>query len=253
MTNDVVEKKGVFGGKVGMANVDALKSALTESAAKDPRGSAPDGASYMNFSGKLGSYEVGTDKHGVDPEELFLLNVPAFEDGWICWKDSRPAAKRMYPLGTEVPTPNFEEHGPFPKDGDGWYQAKSLMAKNIDTGEQVYFSINSVSGVSVFAGLQTEITNRIRSGQPYWPVVKFSKEGFTARGFKNFKPVITIDGWLNDTQVMETLPALFEDEEADIDMEQLYIEALGVESLPTGKEKAAEPEKATRRRRRSSL
>ena len=247
--NDVV--KSVFGGKVAMANVEQLKSALEKSASNDPRGSAPDGAVYMNFSGKRGTYEVGTEKHGIDKDELFLVNVAAFEDGWICWKNGNAMAKRMYGLGAAVPQPDFEEFGPFPKDGDGWYQAKSMVVKNIDNGEQCYFAINSVSGVSVFASLQKEITDRIRAGSPYWPVVKFSTESFTAKGYKNYKPIITIDGWLNDEQVMTTLPDLLADESAQIDMEELYVEAAGPALLPTGgDEEDAPAERATRLRRR---
>ncbi len=243
------EVKSVFGGKVGMLGVDKLKEALADSASKDPRGAAADGSDYMNFSGKRGVYEIGTEKRDTTPDELWLVNVPAFEDGWVCWKDNRSVANRLYPLGTPVPGVDTTEHGPFTKDGDGWFQAKSLTARSIDTGQQVYFKINSVSGVSVFASLQKEITDRLRTGQPYWPVIGFGKEKFQARGYTNFKPTITVDGWLNDEQVMEKLPKVFEDEAAEIDLEALYKEAIPqvTETI------AAEGGKARRNRGRAAL
>lgn len=246
--NDVV-KAPVFGGKVSLANLDALKKAVEESAARDPRGGAADGASYMNFTGKRGVYEIGTAKRDVEKDEPFLVNVAGFEDGWICWKDGSPKAKRMYPLGQPVPEPNFEEFGPFPKDGDGWYQAKSLVAKSLDYNEQVYWTINSVSGVSVMASLQKEITARMRAGEPYWPVITLGREPFTAKGYKNFKPIITIDGWLNDEQVMEKLPAIMADENTELDLEELYMEASGVLTSREEKQEEAAPATATRRRR----
>jgi hypothetical protein len=223
MTNDVTS---VFGSKVGMMNPEALQEAMAQSAALDPRGAAGEGSDYMNFSGKRGVYEIGLEKRSTTPDELWLVNVPAFEDGWVCWKDNRTVANRLYPLGTPVPPVDTTEHGPFPKSGEGWSKAKSLTARSIDNGQQVYFKINSISGVSVFAALQKEITDRLRTGQPYWPVIGFDKEPFTAQGFSNFKPVIVVDGWLNNDQVMNTLPAAFADENVELDLDAMYKEAV---------------------------
>lgn len=256
--NDVV-KSNPFGGKMSIGSTAALKDALAQSAATDPRGGAANGASYMNFSGKRGAYEIGTSKRGLKDDELFLVNIAGFEDGWICWKDGSPKAKRMYPLGVHVPEPDFEEFGPFQKDGDGWYQAKAMVAKSIDEDEQVHWTINSISGVSTMAALQKEITARLRVGEPCWPVITLASEPFTSKGYKNYKPTITIDGWLNDEQVMETLPALMADENAEIDMEALYAEAEGI--APTSQAKVTkeaeapkeEPKTETVGRRRRSI
>lgn len=226
-----VEKAGVFGGRVGMVNPNALKEAMANSASADPRGAAADGSDYMNFSGKRGVYEIGKEKRDTQKDELWLVNVPAFEDGWICWKGGRVLANRLVPLGQPIPQVDMNEHGPFDKDGDGWSQAKSMTIRSIDTGQQCYFKINSVSGVSVFAALQKEITQRLMAGQPYWPVIGLGRESFTAQGYKNYKPVITVDGWLSDEQVMNELPAIFADDNAEIDLEAMYAEAAGSTAL----------------------
>lgn len=252
MGTEVEKSNGVFGGRVGMLNTDALKEAMQTAAQADPRGAAADGSDYMNFSGKRGVYEIGKEKRDTTSDELWLVNVPAFEDGWICWKGGRVLANRLAPLGAPIPVVDQNEHGPFDKDGDGWSQAKSMTIKSIDSGQQCYFKINSVSGVSVFAALQKEITQRLMAGQPYWPIISFGKEDFTAQGYKNYKPVIVVDGWLSDDQVMNTLPAIFEDEDAEIDLEAMYAEAAAPKALPNGREEKSEAEtKGVARRRRS--
>lgn len=249
MSNEVDKPAGVFGGRVGMVNADALKSAMAQSASADPRGSAPDGSDYMNFSGKRGVYEVGKDKEDVASDELWIVNVPSFEDGWICWKDGRPLATRLVPLGTPVPQVDMNEHGPFPKDGDGWHQAKAMVVRSIDTGRQAYFKINSISGVSTFATLQKEITQRLMAGQPYWPVISFGKEKFQSKGYTNYKPTITVDGWLSDMQVMNDLPAVFdsEDEDVTIDLEAMYAAASAPAALPHDGEGEVKTAKRNRR------
>ncbi len=207
-----------------MLNPEKLAQALGESAAKDPRGASADGSDYMNFSGKGGRYEVGQKKEDVDPDEAWVVDVSRFEDGWICWKENRPVATRLYPLGQEVPSPDTNEHGPFTREGDGWYQAKSMILRSIDTGQQVYFKINSVSGVSEFASLQKAVVARLRTGQPAWPVVNLRKEKFSAKGYTNWKPIISIDGWLAEPQLAK-LSELIEGEE-DFDLADLYAEAM---------------------------
>jgi hypothetical protein len=252
MANEV-EKTGVFGNRAAMVNTEALKEAMQQSSQADPRGAAADGSDYMNFSGKRGVYEIGKEKRDTTEDELWLVNVPAFEDGWICWKGGRVMANRLVPLGQPIPSVDQEEHGPFPKDGDGWYQAKSMTIRSIDSGQQCYFKINSVSGVSVFASLQKEITARLMAGQPYWPVISLGRESFTAQGYKNSKPIIKVDGWLSDEQVINQLPLIFEDEDAEIDLEEMYAAANGAVALPHDGETEVEeaPTKVARRNRRS--
>lgn len=189
---------GVFGKKTGMMNSDALKTALAQSAATG--GTQIDG-SYVNFSGKRGVYEIGVDKRDSAPTEPWLVNAASFEDGYVCWKGGAPQAVRLYPMGTPIPPLDRSEHGPFTKDGDGWFDAKAMVIKSLENDEQGYFKINSASGVNSMAELQREILAQVSAGQPYWPVINLRKESFTAKGFKNFKPVFHIVGWLSDEAV----------------------------------------------------
>lgn len=216
MANEVV-KKSAFGGKVSVANIQALAEQMDQSAAI---GARPEG-DYISFSGKRGVYEIGSAKRPADPAESWLVNVAGFEDGYICWKGGAVMAKRMFPMGVQLPPLDKSEHGPFIKDGDGWYDAKAMVLRSIDTGQQGYFSINSASGLSEFSDLQREITARIRTGEAFWPVINLSAETFTAKGFKNSKPKLLIEGWLNDDAVAK-MAELMEDPEANIDMDELY-------------------------------
>jgi hypothetical protein len=190
-------KVSVFGAKAAMLNPEALKSAMMQSATIGGR----QDSAFCNFSGKRGVYEIGVDKRDADKDEVWLVNVASFEDGYICWKGGAPQATRLYPIGAPIPPLDRTEHGPFTKDGDGWYDAKAMVIKSLDNDEQCYFKINSVSGVSAFADLQREITGRMVAGTSYWPIVNLHKEQFTAKGFKNSKPVLHIVGWLSDEAV----------------------------------------------------
>lgn len=241
MSNEITEKKPLFAGKMGLVNSSALVDALAASAQKDPRGGGANGGEFVNFSGKHGTYQVGKDKSEMDPEELWLINIASFEDGWICWKGGAVQALRLYPMGVPVPEPDFEEHGPFQKQGDGWKQAKSLTMKSLDSLMQGYFKVNAVSAVSVFADLQDDILARVRAGQPAWPVVKWGKEKFLAKGDWNFKPVVTIDGWLDDESV-GMLAELLEDEAAEFDIGELYEASAGAGApVAVDKQIAAKP------------
>lgn len=213
-TKNEVATKPVFGGQVAMASSAALVSAIEESAEKDPRGAMGD-SDFLNFSGKRGVYTIGAKAREINGEELWLPNIAGFEDGWICWKGGAPVASRLALItGVPVPMPDMNEFGPFETGkGDGWFQAKSMTLKSLDTDEQGYFKINSISGVSAVADLQKAIVAQAQAGKPAWPLLFLKKEEFTAKGFKNFKPVFEVYGWLSDENVQE----LMTNEDADID------------------------------------
>ena len=255
MTNETKNAVGVFGAKSAMLSPEALTTAMAASTSHGTQ--RPDG-DFINFSGKRGVYEIGQEKRGADKDEPWLVNVSSFEDGYICWKGGAPVATRLYPMGTPLPALDRSEHGPFLKDGDGWYDAKSMVIRSLETGDQGYFKINSVSGVSAFSDLQRSITARLRSGESYWPVIQLHSGSFTSKGFKNGKPVLNIIGWLDNENVGKLAEAFETD--AEIDLDELFAASNGVAEVPSTGEKAnrrvakAEPVQeaapATRTRRR---
>lgn len=201
MANEITP---LFGGSSVELTGAKIASKLQESAGLDPRGGVGDSV-YLNFSGKIGRYSIGTAGRDTDEDEWWVVNIASFEDGHVCWKGGRPAAARMANIFTDPPvaTPSPEELGPFSRsDGEGWYQAKSVTLRSVHTGEQGYFRINSKSGVSVVAELQRAIVERAEAGMSCWPVITLGVASFTAQGKKNFKPVITPICWLDDDDIV---------------------------------------------------
>ncbi len=192
----------VFGKHISIAEVDKMTQALDETA--DEGGRLGD-VSFMNFSGKKGIYQIGINKRDVEEEEPFLIAIPSFELGWMCWKGGKPAAKRMANVQQpRIPEPDPSELGPFDeRRGEGWFKARAITARSMANDEQVYFTINSKSGVAVLSDLQRDVVARMKEGQPCWPVVTFDKEEFESQGYKNFKPKLEIIHWLTSEQVMQ--------------------------------------------------
>jgi len=201
MTNDVT----VFGGKVNVADVRTLAQKAQAAALNNPRGGAPGGSVYMNFSGKRGIYTVGQDNRQVSPDETWIVDVTSFEEGWICWKGGRPASTRLSNIYTGVPiqAPTDDELGPFDeKKGEGWFQAKAFVLKSLDNDEQAYIKLNSISGVSAIAEqLIGPFSERAGAGEACWPVVALETEKFESQGFTNFKPKFEVLGWLTTEEL----------------------------------------------------
>lgn len=229
-----------FGKGTVAANREEMARKAAESAQKSTRAGAPDGSEYLNFSGKRGAYQLGKDKRAVTNDELWVLNVASFEDGYICWKSGAPASTRLANIYTGVPVqpPAPDELGPFNSaKGDGWFSAKAWVAKSLDTDEQGYFKNNSVSGVAEMADLIEEVSRRMAVGQPCWPIFAYDMEGFEAQGFKNYKPIFKVYGWLDD----EALGKLNDD---DVDIDELIAQSGAVAAVEDHSEDAAEDEEA---------
>lgn len=215
------------GGKqVSLKNASKMVNALKGAAAEGASTDLPDGGVYVSFSGKAGRYSIGQDKNDAQPDEIWLVNVLSFEGGWICWKGGSPVAKRMASIFEgQVQTPDFQEHGPFNvQAGEGWHAAKAFMMRSLDKGMQGYFSSNTKSAVREFAKVEGEIARRMEEQLPCWPIIQLHKEQFTAKGMKNYKPILTIVGWLGMTQVNE-LAAMSSNDEIIGAIDELIAEA----------------------------
>lgn len=196
----------VFGGKVNVADMKAMAARAQESAQNNPRGGAPNGSEYMNFSGKRGLFQIGKNKRTIGKDEIWIVDATSFEEGWVCWKGGQPQATRLANIytGVPIPQPNMDEFGPFDGvRGEGWFQAKAMVLKSCDNDEQGYLKINSVSGVSAMAELIGAFSERAAAGLPAWPVITLDVEEFESQGYKNFKPKFDIVGWLSNAQLGE--------------------------------------------------
>lgn len=223
MSNDVT----LFGGNTKISlggDAKRMAGALKQSSDEGALNQLPDGGVYISFSGKMGTYSIGTEKEDADPEEIWLVNIYAFEKGWMCWKNSQPLAKRFASIyGEPIPTPDFNEHSPF-KDGEGWAQAKALTVRSIDRGMQGYYSTSTKSAVNEMAKLEGEVARRLEEGEPSWPLIHLKKEKFTAQGNTNSKPIFEIYGWLGDAQI-EKMSGMGDIEEISEGIDDLIAEA----------------------------
>lgn len=244
MANDVT----AFGGNVRSIDVQDMAKRAQESAENSPRPGAPNGSDYMNFSGKRGVFTIGRDKRRVENDEMWLVDVTSWEEGWVCWKGGQSPASRMANIYTGVPIqqPDPDELGPFDgQRGEGWFRAKGMVLKSLDNHQQGYFKINSVSGVAAISDLIGDFAQRAGSGLPCWPVVTLDIEEFEAQGYKNFKPVFNYVAWLSADQVQQLAEGADLDDLIEEDAPRLE------EKAPAAEEKTykADPSKSRRRRR----
>jgi len=214
MANDVT----VFGGGVAVTDED-FAAKMAQNAAETSSGGAGD-SSYVTFSGKMGRYTIGQEKREPANDETYerwIVNIMSFEDGWMCWKDGKPRARRMSNLlsGVPVTAPDPDEFGPFDKQrGEGWARSKGFALKSVDMDEQASFTSSTVSAVGSMSDLQKQIAERTMAGEPRWPVIGLAAETFESQGFTNYKPVFKVVGWLSDEE-MQALAALQADEWAE--------------------------------------
>jgi len=189
-------------GAVSIMDEEALAESLAENS---DFGARTSGISYMSFSGKKGIYSIGTAGRSPAEDEPFLVAIPLFKTGYICWKGGRPISKRLAgPREPKIMAPDPEEGGPFDTNrGEGWFEARSMGARSLINGEEVEFTINSKSGVSVIADLHKECAARIRAREAAWPIITFGTEQFESSGYRNDKPKITPIKWLTSQEAMK--------------------------------------------------
>jgi hypothetical protein len=101
----------------------------------------------------------------------------------------------------KIPEPDPEEMGPFQSQKDGWSKARGITMKSLQRDEQIEFTNNSKSGVSVMADLQRDVLDRYKAGQPCVPIMHIGMEEFTAQDNTNFKPVFDVVKWITPEEL----------------------------------------------------
>lgn len=190
----------VFGGDlIDLGDSDRFIAAMEDTVDEGARGGD---VSYMSFSGKMGRIKIGVDGRSPDEDELFVVAPTMFTTGWICWKSGKPAAKRMSKLGQpKIAEPDPDELGPFENSKDGWSKARGITMKSLQHDEQIEFTNNSKSGVSVMADLQRDVLDRYKSGDACVPIMHVGMEEFTAQGNTNYKPVFDVVKWITPEEL----------------------------------------------------
>ena len=199
-------------GALQMSDADAAAALRRSADTSSSSGGGGGGGDFefLSFSGKKGTYSLGRDKADVAADDLFVVEPFAAVEGWTCWKGGRPVAKHewsAYDLSGAVRPADLQDHGPYNENaGEGWKPLRGIGLLSED-GKMIKFTLNSVSGLNVFADLNTDIADQLAAGDPSIPVVCLSVEEFTAQGQVNSKPVISVQGWVTRDEVSAYMAA----------------------------------------------
>ena len=205
-------------GNLPAIDAKAKAAALAEAAADESTGGG-EGFHYVTFSGKSGELVYGKDRKQLPQDEAFLLDPDTISRGWVCWKGGSVAGRHEWPATEHatkgVHASQLEDKGPYAKASDGWkstlgFGFLSTEHAEGEAPEQYKFSNNSVSGKNAISDLIDEIADRMRSGEPFYPVFYFTREKFQAQGEWNWKPKFSVDEWLypNEAAALLGVPEL---------------------------------------------
>ena len=181
---------------------DEAMAAAIQNTTDDAKTGGSSGVTYLNFSGKRGTYSLGKDKAGINPWTLFIMEPRSIFTGWQCWKSSKPVAKAkwsIYSPDKAVAEEDLEDHGPYKATaGEGWKMMLGVGLVTTDgTTGMIEFSTDSVSGRNALSGLINEVRERLLAKEPTIPLIQLDAEEFTAQDQKNFKPKFIVDAWVD--------------------------------------------------------
>lgn len=183
-----------------LSNAD-MAAALADSNADNGTGSGGD-MNFLSFSGKTGNYALGRDKVGMDPDDIYLLDIRTIMEGWLCWKSNKPVGRVEWSVymrdDQAVKEADLEDHGPYRSAmGEGWQRVMGFGVLPTDgDNTPIKFTASSVSGRNAIAALNKEIQVRLDANEPATPLISFESEEFVAQDQKNFKPKFVIDAWV---------------------------------------------------------
>jgi len=208
-----------MGGGALSVGKNEMAAALLDSASEGTTGGGD--KEYLSFSGQganFAGWKLGRDKASPDPDAMYIVDPTSASEGWTCWKGGSVAAKSewsVYKRSTQaIPEAELEDHGPY-ADGDGWSFMMGISMFDVDApGKQISFSTTSKSGRNALGDVTKEIAQRLVEDEPHVPVIQLASEKFTAQGKVNGKPILAIEGWVTNDEVMAYL-ALGDDGDLD--------------------------------------
>jgi hypothetical protein len=171
---------------------------------------------YLQFDGRAGRFKLSGGGKG-DNEELplgtkLVLNLVGSKKGYVCWVDKQVVGQHIQDMFSALPPISaLEDHGPYTESRDGWALQYSLMLKDMDSGKQYNFKINSASGTRAVGALIQDVLAQFqlkRDPLTEYPVISLGAESFKSKGFSNYKPVFEIVDWKKlEESELSALPA----------------------------------------------
>lgn len=157
----------------------------------------------MKFDGKSGllNHVISQNNEKRLPEGMRLaFDVFGSMQGFICWNGGEVVGEYYKSFFETLPDiATMEDHGPYDDpEKDGWQHSYVLFFKQLDTNTQWKCNISSASGRRAVDGLYQRIGDleAMHDFVKETPIVVIGAEPFTARGFKNYKPVFEIVEWI---------------------------------------------------------
>ena len=192
-------KAFVAGGGVQVSQQALAEALAAGSNAASTGGGGSSGVEYVAFSGKSGEITYGREREDLDQTEEFLLDPLSAHLGWVCWVNSKPVARHewlMHEPQHAVGHLDLEDKGPYARAQDGWQPLIGFGFVSPETGVEYKFSTNSKSGRNSVSDLLSEISVRLKAGDPSVPLFRFGREKFQAQGEWNWKPKFDVVEWL---------------------------------------------------------
>ena len=175
-----------------------LGNALIESGDDNSnRGGFP----YMKFNGQTGVWASSITKTAPDPEDLFIVNIGSFVEGFVYWEGRDNKMTHEWLVSARAHSSVHEDDledlsGPHSQTNDGW---KKMMGFEMVTpdGQMYKFRNNSKSGVGMIGSHAKECGIRVSDGDPCYPIIELGSEGFESKdGQKNYKPTFLPQTWV---------------------------------------------------------
>lgn len=185
---------------------------------------------FLQFSGKEGrfKYRDGNDDKELAAGTKLIVDQNSIKHGYKCWKNSDVVDSYETEFTKALPPlEDMEDHGPFDDDRDGWQTYIAVMLKATDSDDLYRLEISSVSGRKSLGDMIKQIMEKAPlhldgNSLKGYAVVELGASSFKSKGFKNYKPILTVVDWDEDARIEATQAAIAapgvsvdEDEEDD--------------------------------------
>jgi len=171
---------------------------------------------FLQFSGKEGrfKYRDGDNEKELAPGSRLFVDQNSIKHGYKCWKNSDVVDSYESDFTQALPPlEDMEDHGPFEDDRDGWQTYIAVMLKDTKSEELYRLEISSVSGRKSLGDMVRQIFEKAplhRDGDALkgYAVVELGNSSFKSKGFKNYKPILTVVDWNEDAVIAAPQAAL---------------------------------------------
>ncbi len=154
--------------------------------------------SYLKMN-KMGEWVYGAEEIEVNSDSVFVIDPMSYAQGYVAWSEDGDLIEEIMALAGQPPI----TLAGLPKLDVGTWQVQVAFAlkgiEGAEDGVQVLYKTSSQGGKEAISGLLSQIIARGRSGKTACcPVVLLDTSNYKHKKYgKIFKPVLTVDDWLD--------------------------------------------------------